>query len=614
MASAPLRILGISAHYHDAAAALIEDGRVVAAVQEERFTRRKHDPRFPIDAIRWCLSHADGPLDAVAYYEKPLRKFERILRTAFRTAPFGFRAFCAAMPLWIREKLWIRMQIEDALADLGHDVRDRIFFADHHQSHAASAFYPSPHREAAILTVDGVGEWATTTIAHGRGRDITPLRQISFPHSLGLLYSAFTYYCGFRVNSGEYKLMGLAPYGAPRYVQAIRDHLIDLQPDGSFRLNMDYFGYLRGETMTNRRFETLFGGPPRRPEAPITARECDLARSVQQVIETALLALAREAHRLTHAPALCLAGGVALNCVANGRLLREGPFADIWIRPAAGDAGGALGAALAVHHLHFQRERSTDPAATSMRHAFLGPEFTDAECADALRAAGLRYTTLAPEALAATVARRLAEGAVVGVHAGRAEFGPRALGHRSILADPRRRDMQRTLNLKIKKRESFRPFAPAVLAEHAADYFAIDRPSPFMLITAPVAEKRRLAESSGEPPCDDNPFASLVTVRSEIPAVTHVDHSARIQTVDRESNPRFHRILSAFADLTGCPVLVNTSFNVRGEPPVLTPRDAIECFLATEMDALALGAHFVEKRDVPPALLSLAARRTFQPD
>lgn len=606
-----MRILGISAFYHDSAAALLENGRVVAAVQEERFSRIKHDASFPREAVRYCLSRATGPIDAVAYYEKPLLKFERILRTSFAEAPFGFRAFCAAIPVWLRQKLWIRSLIEDALQSLGQDVRERILFTGHHQAHAASAFFASPHAEAAVLTVDGVGEWTTTAIGHGKGSGLEMLRELQFPHSLGLLYSAFTYFCGFRVNSGEYKLMGLAPYGEPRFASTIREHLVDARPDGSFRLNLDYFGFLRGETMTNARFASLFGGPPRPPEAPLTARECDLARSVQEVTEELMLGLAREAHRLTDSPSLCLAGGVALNCVANARLLREGPFRHIWVQPASGDAGGALGAALAVHHLHFGAGREVDGRSDGMSGAFLGPAYTDDEIRLELEKRQIPYLRLDKATRHAELARHLARGEVLGFLAGAAEFGPRALGHRSILADARRPDVQRTLNLKIKQRESFRPFAPIVLAERAAEYFDITTDSPYMLFTAPVRADRRTPATDGE----TRGLGSINSVRSDIPAVTHLDYSARVQTVDRAANPEMHGLLSAFEQLTGCAVLVNTSFNVRGEPPVCHPREAIDGFLATGMDCLALGPYFVEKRMLSADLIRPSAlSRTFAPD
>lgn len=606
-----MRILGISAFYHDSAAALVDDGLIVAAAQEERFTRIKHDPSFPTNAVRFCLSQAAGPVDAVVYYEKPLLKFHRILQTTFATAPRGFRAFATALPLWLRQKLWIPLQIENELRAAGHDVRNRIHFAVHHESHAASAFYPSPFSRAAILTLDGVGEWATTTIGRSEDNRIELLREQRFPHSLGLLYSAFTSFCGFRVNSGEYKLMGLAPYGTPRYADRIREHLVRVHADGSFHLNQDYFAYVYGERMTNARFAALFGGPARRPEAPVTPRECDLARSIQLVTEEVVLGLARQAHALTGEENLCLAGGVALNCVANARLLREGPFRRIWVQPAAGDAGGALGAALAFHHLHHDGARHADGRHDAMRGAFLGPSFSDDEIAAALAAAGLPAERVDDHELAARIAEHLAAGEVVGFFQGRAEFGPRALGARSILADPRDPGMQRRLNQQIKFRESFRPFAPAVLAERAHEYFEIPEPSPYMLFTAPVRKERRTSGSIGErgfklPQGESGiDFTRLLAdsaheSRSDLPAITHVDGSARVQTVDATTNPALHAVLSAFADRTGCAVLVNTSFNVRGEPPVCHPREAIACFLATGMDSLALGPFFLEKRRLTP--------------
>jgi carbamoyltransferase len=618
-----MRILGLSAFYHDSAAALLEDGAIVAAAQEERFSRRKHDPSFPRGAAAFCLARAGGPLDAVVFYEKPLLKFERILATSLAVAPRGFRAFAAAMPGWLHEKLWLPSLIEDELARLGA-ARVPGYFTGHHEAHAASAFFPSPFRRAAILTLDGVGEWTTTALGRGEGNRLELLREQRFPHSLGLLYSAFTYFCGFRVNSGEYKLMGLAPYGEPRFADTIFQQLLDLKADGSFRLNLDCFGFLYGQTMTNVRFAALFGAVPRRPDEPLTRLHCDLARSIQLVTEEIVLRLARTLHADTGEENLCLAGGVALNCVANGRLLREGPFRRIWIQPAAGDAGGALGAALAFHHLHHGAPRQADDEQDAMRGAFLGPEYTDGEIAATLAARGLSAERLEPSALYARLAERLDAGDVVGFFQGRAEFGPRALGARSILADPRSADMQRRLNLKIKFRESFRPFAPVVLAERASEWFDLDVASPYMLLTAPVASARRLpgAASAPEPACHAiRDKAGEVWVerlhagRSTIPAVTHVDCSARVQTVDRLTNPALYAVLSAFAARTGCPVLVNTSFNVRGEPPVCHPREALDGFLATEMDCLALGPFFLEKRALPPHLAKpAAATRTFAPD
>lgn len=615
-----MRILGLSAFYHDSAAVLLEDGVIVAAAQEERFSRIKHDASFPRGATAFCLAQAGGPLDAVVYYEKPLLKFERILTTAMAIAPRGFRAFAAATPDWLRHKLWLPSVIEDELRALGV-ATPPVHFAGHHQSHAASAFFPSPFQRAAILTLDGVGEWTTTALGRGAGRSLELLRELRFPHSLGLLYSAFTHYCGFRVNSGEYKLMGLAPYGEPRHVRTILEQLIDLRPDGSFRLNLACFGYLHGQTMTNQRFATLFGAPPRAHDAPVTQLYCDVAASIQQVTEEIVLRLARTLHTETKEENLCLAGGVALNCVANARLLREGPFQRIWVQPAAGDAGGALGAALAFHHLHHGAERQVDGTHDAMQGAFLGPAYSDDDLAAALKQRNIPFQRVADADLPAALAARLDAGEVLGFFQGRAEFGPRALGARSILADARRPDMQRRLNLKIKFRESFRPFAPIVLAEHAGEWFDLAAPSPYMLFTAPVTASRRVSET--QPPIEATAMDSAPTpwmqrlhsIASAIPAVTHVDYSARVQTVARADNLALHAVLSAFAERTGCPVLVNTSFNVRGEPPVCHPNEAIDCFLATDMDSLALGPFIVDKRSLPEALLQrAAAQRTFAPD
>ncbi|RMH52830.1 MAG: hypothetical protein D6685_16210 [Bacteroidetes bacterium] len=583
-----MTILGISCWYHDAAACLVRDGRIVAAAQEERFSRIKHDPSFPARAIDYCLREAGvtvDDLDAVAFYDKPFLKFERLLETYLAYAPAGLPSFLKAMPLWLKQKLWI----PDLIArELGFD--GPILFPEHHESHAASAFYPSPFEEAAFLTTDGVGEWATTSYGVGRGRELAMHAEIHFPHSLGLLYSAFTYFCGFKVNSGEYKLMGLAPYGEPRYVQAILDELIDLRADGSFRLNMRYFPYPAGLRMTGRRFAARFGGPPRAPEGPLTQREMDLARSVQAVTEEVVLRMARHVHAETGLPNLCLAGGVALNCVANGRLLREGPFERLWIQPAAGDAGGALGAALMAWHGWAAQPR-TPLAPDAMQGAYLGPAFSEDAIAAFLTGAGLPFEHVGYADLPDRVAALLAEGQVVGWFQGRMEFGPRALGHRSILADPRGRDVQRTVNLKIKFRESFRPFAPSVTAERAADVFDLDVPSPYMLLVAGV----RGATVGGEG------LDRLRHVDSPVPAVTHVDGSARVQTVDAATNPLFHRLLRAFEARTGCPVLVNTSFNVRGEPIVCTPEDAYRCFRRTHLDALVLGPFLLTKAMFPDA-------------
>lgn len=586
-------ILGISAFYHDSAAALVVDGRIAAAAQEERFSRVKHDAAFPSGAVAYCLKEAGlsaADLDYVAFYDKPLTKFERLLETYLAYAPMGFRSFRLAIPLWLKDKLHMRRTIRTAL---GPECRARLVFADHHETHAASAFFPSPFDRAAILTLDGVGEWSTATLGVGEGNRIRLLSHIAFPHSLGLLYSAFTYYCGFKVNSGEYKLMGLAPYGRPIYKDLIFDHLIDLKADGSFRLDMRYFQYCQGLTMTNGRFHRLLGGPPRSPESNLDQRHMDLAASIQEVTEEAVLRIGRELHSRTGADRLVMAGGVALNCVANGRLLREGPFDDIWIQPAAGDAGGALGAALFVWNQLLENPR-TPQGRDSQQGSFLGPRFDSAAIAEFLDSKGARARRFDDgDELSEHVAELLADGKIVGWFQGRMEFGPRALGARSILGDPRSPTTQATMNLKIKFRESFRPFAPAVLRERAAEWFEIDpkHESPYMLLVAPVRqEKRTPIDAEGLRVMRDDPDLRrrVNMVRSEIPAVTHVDFSARLQTVDPERNPRFHRLIEAFDRLTGCPVLVNTSFNVRGEPIVCTPEDAYRCFLATDMDVLVL--------------------------
>ena len=586
-------ILGISAFYHDSAAALVVDGHIVAAAQEERFSRVKHDASFPARAIEYCLAAgglAPGDIDYVAFYEKPLAKFERIIETFLAHAPRGFAAFADAIPTWLREKLLLRSRLARELAR----GRGRpLVFLDHHESHAASAFFPSPFDEAAILTLDGVGEWSTTTLGVGRSNQLKLTRHLAFPHSLGLLYSAFTAYCGFEVLDGEYKLMGLAPYGQPVYADVIRERLIDLKPDGSFRLNMDYFYFGDRRVMTSRQFARLFGGEPRQPHAPLEQRHADLAASVQAVLEDALLRIAAELHRQTKLPRLVMAGGVALNCVASGRLLREGPFEQLWIQPAAGDAGGALGAALFVWHQLLGRPRTSDPT-DAQQGNLLGPHFSPAEIRGLLDSRGVRYQRLAdPSELMETTSAALAAGQIVGWFRGRMEFGPRALGARSILADPRRTDMQLRLNQKIKLREGFRPFAPAVLAEHAHEWFDLPhgQASPYMLLTAPVAAAQRtpifaadrqLMQSAPDFAC------RAAVVRSTIPAVTHVDCSARVQTVDACRSPDFHALLTAFHRQTGCPVLVNTSFNVRDEPIVCTPADALRCFERAELDLLVL--------------------------
>jgi carbamoyltransferase len=596
-------ILGISAFYHDSAAALVRDGRVVAAAQEERFTRKKHDAGFPSRAIAYCLTEAGlapDELDYVAFYDKPFTKFERLLETYFAYTPRGLRSFALAMPLWLREKLHMRRTIRRGL---GGPTRAALLFMDHHESHAASAFFLSPFEEAAILTLDGVGEWSTTTYGTGSGNQIRLTHHLRFPHSLGLLYSAFTYYCGFKVNSGEYKLMGLAPYGRPLYQEAIYQHLIDLKPDGSFWLNMNYFNYCQGLTMTGRRFHRLFGGPPRHPESMLEQRHMDLAASIQAVTEEIVLRMGLYLHRQTRMKKLVLAGGVALNCVANGRLLREGPFEDIWIQPAAGDAGGALGAALFVWHQLLERPRCPN-GRDSQQGSLLGPQFSSQQIEKFLAACGVAYRRFVDETeLVAHTAELLADEKVVGWFQGRMEFGPRALGARSILGDARSPAMQAKMNMKIKFRESFRPFAPCVLQEHVHEWFDM-RPgqeSPYMLLVAPVRQAQRLPIAPGDRHvmANDPDLCNRVNVvRSTVPAITHVDHSARVQTVDQARNPRFHSLLQAFHDLTGCPVLVNTSFNVRGEPIVCTPEDAYRCFLATDMDALVLEDMVLYKKDL----------------
>jgi carbamoyltransferase len=597
-----LDVLGVSALYHDAAAAIVRDGEVLAAAQQERFSRHKHDATFPADAIAFCLEEAGGPdgpeLDAVVYYDKPLTTFVRVLRTYASLGPRGIRTFPAAMAEWGRRKLWISYEIERTLRALGRR-RTRVVFAEHHVSHAAAAFYPSPFDEAAILTMDGVGEWATSTIGVGRGRRVELRRELRFPDSLGLLYSAFTYHCGFRVNSGEYKLMGLAPFGDPAFVDQILDDVVDLAADGSLRLNLRYFDYLAGRKMTNQRFSERFGGPPRDPDAPITQRECDLARSIQHVVEEVVLRMARTAREDTGLKRLVLAGGVALNCVANGRLQREGIFEELWVQPAAGDAGSALGAALWGYHDLLEQPRTPDPD-DSMRGSCLGPAYAADDVAAELEAAGRPFERIADDgARARRVAQLLEDGAVVAVCTGRMEFGPRALGNRSILADARDPQMQRTLNQKVKKREGFRPFAPAVLAEKASEWFELDAPSPYMTLVANV-HPDRLVGDEGEDDPEGDLATRLARRRSSIPAVTHVDGSARIQTVTAGRAPELHRILTAFAERTGCPVLINTSFNVRGEPIVCTPEDAYRCFMTTDIDWLVVEDCLLDRAVQPP--------------
>ena len=595
-------ILGISAYYHDSAAALLRNGELVAAAQEERFSRRKHDARFPAEAIRYCLQAGEVPLteiDRIVFYDKPLVKFERLLETYLSYAPRGFRSFVAAMPVWLKEKLYLKSTLKRELALLGPcPISDLppLLFTEHHQSHAASAFFFSPFENAAVLCLDGVGEWATTSAWLGSGSDLQPLWEIDFPHSLGLLYSAFTYFAGFKVNSGEYKLMGLAPYGEPKYVDIILQELLDLKADGTYRLNMRYFNYCTGLTMTNRGFERLFGGAPRAPEAPLTQREMDIAASIQVVTEEVVLRLARTIHAETGERHLCLAGGVALNCVANGRVLREGPFDDVWIQPAAGDAGGAVGAAAIVWHDYDGMPRCVD-GRDRMHGAFLGPQFSPAQIREALDAADAKYVELDDGALFERLAALLEQECVIGWFQGRMEFGPRALGARSILGDPRSAKMQSVMNLKIKYRESFRPFAPSVLAERVAEYFEQTRPSPYMLIVAPVREALRVPLTEAQRRLLG--VEKLKARRSELPAITHVDYSARVQTVHQATNPRYYGLLKAFERRTGCGVLVNTSFNVRGEPIVCTPADAYRCFMRTEMDYLVVENLLLDKQAQP---------------
>jgi carbamoyltransferase len=586
-------ILGVSAFYHDSAACLLEDGAIVAAAQEERFTRVKGDASLPRNAIAFCLD-SEGitvdQVDFVGFYDKPLLKFERILETYLGIAPRGFPSFLKAGPLWIKEKLFMARELRSGLGYEGE-----LLFAEHHESHAASAFFPSPFEEAAILTMDGVGEWATASIGVGRRNDLTLTHELHWPDSLGLLYSAFTYYTGFKVNSGEYKVMGLAPYGEPKYVQRILDELMDLREDGSFRLNQEYFNYLGGLTMTSERFHDLFGGPPRSPETLLTQREMDLARSVQVVCEEVMMRMAGTAHRETGLPNLCLAGGVALNCVGNGRVLREGPFERIWIQPAAGDAGGALGVAQLIWHRHLGKERRVTEGRDAMRGSYLGPSFSDEQLADVLDELGAVYHRLDRDDLIDAAARLLADQKIVGWFNGRMEFGPRALGARSILGDPRSPAMQAVMNTKIKFRESFRPFAPSVLSHRASDYFELSGESPYMLLVAPVREERRRAMSADE----EGLFGidKLNVPRSDVPAITHVDYSARVQTVDRTRSPDYFDLISRFEELTGCGMVVNTSFNVRGEPIVCTPEDAYVCFMRTNMDNLVLGPYLLHKEE-----------------
>ena len=613
-----MRILGISAFYHDSAAALIVDGRIVAAAQEERFTRKKHDAGFPKNAIEYCLKAGDvrlAEVDYVAFYDKPFLKFERLLETYLAFAPRGFKSFATAMPVWIKEKLFQKDMLRKDLEalDPGFDGAEKLLFTEHHMSHAASAYYPSPFDEALVLTLDGVGEWCTSSVSMGRGNQLTIEREQHFPHSLGLLYSAVTYYTGFKVNSGEYKVMGLAPYGEPKYAQKMIDNLMDLKPDGTFRLDLSYFDYCTGLTMTTRKFEQLFGAPVRKPDSEkLTQFHMDMAASVQAVTEEVMLRLTRSLAKETGAENLCLAGGVALNCVANGKILRDGAFKGIWIQPAAGDAGGALGAALAAYHMHAGRPRSTKGNMTdSMAGSYLGPSFTDAEVADRLAKAGARFEMVDQPTMIERTAKDLADGLAVGWFQGRMEFGPRALGGRSILGDARSPSMQKTLNLRVKYRESFRPFAPSVLRERVGDWFEHDTDSPYMLLVADVAEDKRRDMTEAEKALFG--IEKLNVPRSEIPAVTHVDHSARIQTVHADTNPVYHDLIQSFDKITGCPVIVNTSFNVRGEPIVCTPEDAFRCFMGSDIERLVVGNVILKKEEQDPSL-ALDYKNAFELD
>jgi len=588
-----MNILGISAYYHDAAASLVIDGKIIAAAQEERFTRIKNDPSFPKHSITYCLREAGisaNDLDYVVFYDKPFLKFERLLETYLAFAPKGFKSFATSLPVWLKDKLFQKSVITKAMTDLwGGDVLwvDRLLFSEHHLSHAASAFFPSPFEEAAVLTMDGVGEWTTTSLAIGKGNNLDVMKEIHFPHSLGLLYSAFTYYTGFKVNSGEYKVMGLAPYGVPRYADLIKKHLIDIKDDGSFRLDMTYFDYCTDLKMTNRKFDALFGGPPRRPEADLTQREMDLAASIQVVLEEVVIKLAKDAAKVTGQKNLCLAGGVALNCVANGKLLKENIFEKIWIQPAAGDAGGALGAALGAYHLHAKKTRVSFQGLDRMQGSYLGPSYSQEDIERCLNSLGAQFEVLNEQDLLDFTAKALAEGKAVGWHQGRMEFGPRALGGRSILADPRSPLIQKQLNLKVKFRESFRPFAPSILREDLSEWFDLEEDSPYMLLVANILLNKQITMTEKEKTFFG--IDKLNIPRSVIPAVTHVDYSARIQTVYQETNPKYFALLSRFKRLTGCPILVNTSFNVRGEPIVESPDDAYKCFMNTNLEILLIG-------------------------
>ena len=601
-----MNILGISAYYHDAAACLVVDGKIIAAAQEERFTRKKHDENFPVNAIQYCLTDAQltaQQIDYVVFYDKPFLKFERLFETYLAFAPKGFKSFATSLPVWVKDKLFQKSVILDALKDhldKNTDWSAKLLFSEHHLSHAASAFFPSPFAEAAVLTMDGVGEWATTSLAIGKGNTLSVQNEIHFPHSLGLLYSAMTYYTGFKVNSGEYKVMGLAPYGEPKYANLIKDHLIDIKEDGSFHLDMSYFNYCTGLTMTSGRFNDLFGAPPRTSESNLSQREMDLAASIQAVTEEVVIKLARGIKKSTGLNNLCLAGGVALNCVANGKLLRENIFDKIWIQPASGDAGGAVGAALAAYYLMLKQARNVD-AKDSMQGAYLGPEFSQKDSEQRLTAVGAKFEVVSDAQLIKQTAQALADGLAVGWHQGRMEFGPRSLGARSIIADPRSPTVQKQLNLKVKYRESFRPFAPSVLREDVADWFEINTDSPYMLLVADVKKDKQLDMNDEQKQLFG--IEKLNVPRSEIPAVTHVDYSARIQTVSKETNPKYHALISEFKALTGCPVLVNTSFNVRGEPIVRSPEDAFNCLMGTDIDFLVVGNCIMRKEQQNPALL-----------
>lgn len=601
-----MNILGFSAYYHDSAACLVVDGKIIAAAQEERFTRKKHDSGFPAQAVKYCLAEAElkpENIDYIVFYDKPFLKFERLLETYLAFAPRGFKSFVAALPVWLKDKLFQKRMISDALKENFGDQVDwaqRLLFSEHHLSHAASAFFPSPFEQAAVLTMDGVGEWTTTSLAIGKGNQLSVQKEIHFPHSLGLLYSAITYYTGFKVNSGEYKVMGLAPYGEPRYAELIKKHLIDIKEDGSFHLDMRYFNYCTGLTMTNQHFNELFGGPPRKAESPLTQKEMDLAASVQAVTEEVVIKLARGIRQTTGQTNLCLAGGVALNCVANGKLLKEKIFDNIWIQPAAGDAGGAVGAALAAYHLMLNQPRVVDPT-DAMQGSYLGPSYSQGEIDSRLRAAGAVFETVSDDELIEQTAQALADGKAVGWHQGRMEFGPRALGGRSIIADPRSPTLQKQLNLKVKYRESFRPFAPSVLREDVTEWFDLDTDSPYMLLVTEVAKSKQRPMTAEQKKLFG--IDKLNVPRSEIPAITHVDYSARVQTVHEKTNPRYYQLISRFKSLTGCPVLVNTSFNVRGEPIVCTPEDAFNCLMGTEIEFLAVGNSIMRKEDQDPALI-----------